>query len=89
MIKKNKKKGDNMTQEDIPKRVILVLLILTIVISVLGTWTVLDAASSARPMVTKDKSGGQVSLTIIDPNKPLAEPIESNDQGQVNLNIIK
>lgn len=78
-----------MAEEDIPKRVILVLLVLTIVISVLGTWTVLDAASSAGPVITQDNSKGQVSLAIIDPNAPPAKPMEDADQGKVSLNMVK
>ena len=77
-----------MTQDDIPKRVILVLLILTIVISVLGTWTVLDAVSTARPKAPS-KAQANVKLGILDPNTVPEEPApkESTAQGVVGITI--
>ena len=76
-----------MVQEDIPKRVILVLLILTVVISILGTWTVLDAVSSAR--IEQTSSQGQVSIGILTPNPAPPEPLVTDSQATVGVNIIK
>ncbi|MBS3097879.1 hypothetical protein J4209_03750 [Candidatus Woesearchaeota archaeon] len=65
-------------EEDAPQKTIIALLVLTIIISVLGTWYVLDSlnkvvveekASSgdfSEPAYEerRDSSGGTVSLTI-------------------------
>lgn len=76
-----------MVQQDIPKKVILVLLILTVVISVLGTWTVLDAVSSAR--IEQTSSQGQVTIGVLAPNPAPPEPLVSDSQASVGVNIIK
>lgn len=77
--------------EDIPKRVILVLLVLTIMISVLGTWTVLDAVSGAQKyMPSSDDDAGHVSLSILPPGtntEPI--PLVDEDTGSASLAIVK
>ncbi len=59
--------------EDIPKSVILVLLVITVLVSVLGTWTVMDQLSGSKIQVDVQPApsivaGGKVSFTPIDPN---------------------
>jgi len=80
-----------MVEEDIPKRVILVLLVLTIVISVLGTWTVLDAVSKAAPSLPPSKVEANVKLNILPPNTVQQQPTpqQSDAQGIVGLTIIE
>jgi heme/copper-type cytochrome/quinol oxidase subunit 2 len=80
-----------MAQDDIPKRVILVLLILTIVVSVLGTWTVLDAVSSTQPKPSPSQTEGNVEINILPSNTVLQEPAPqlSESQGVVGLTIVK
>lgn len=74
---------------DIPKKTILVLLVLTIAISVLGTWTVLSATSQG-PRVNKvaDTAQGEVSITI-NPPPGTANVVksESSGSGVVTLEI--
>lgn len=73
--------------ESISKSTILVLVILTVVISLLGTWTVLNEVNSVKvitPESSKDStSSGEVRLTVIEP----PEPVQST--GQVVLSKIK
>ena len=57
--------------EDVPKTIILSLLILTVLISVLGTWTVMDRLNDVKVNYVDDSgktSEGQVSYKVIDPN---------------------
>jgi len=59
--------------EDIPKGVILVLLIITVLISVLGTWTVLDQISSTHVQyVGEDKpiANARIGIMVNDPLTP-------------------
>ena len=75
-----------MEEHDIPKRVILVLVVLTIVISVLGTWTVMDAVSRAPEYkAPKSVSTGTVSLEIID---PYAKEESAQDDAKVSIEIL-
>ena len=80
-----------MAQDDIPKRVIFVLLILTIVISILGTWTVLDAVSSAQPRALPSTAEGNVNINILPPNSAQQKPApqSSEAQGVVGLTILE
>jgi uncharacterized membrane protein YidH (DUF202 family) len=75
--------------EDISKTTIAVLLILTILIGVLGTWSVLEATSSIRvgrqptleaPRVST--SSGQVAVTV-------EEPKVSTSKAQIGVTIKK
>jgi len=73
--------------DDIPRSVILVLLIITVLISVLGTWTVMDQLSSTKVPVNvqpapNTQGGGLIRFHAIDPNT-LPEP-----QAQVGTNGI-
>ncbi|MFH1589198.1 MAG: hypothetical protein ABIB43_01380 [archaeon] len=60
-------------EESISKNTILVLVVLTVVISLLGTWTVLNEVNNMDTTVPEDSTEGQgtgqVKLTILDPNE--------------------
>lgn len=64
--------------DDISNKTIVVLVILTVIISILGTLTVLSETSnikgiSQQPAISKtsSSSSGQVSLTIKEPDVPV------------------
>ena len=79
-----------MVEEDIPKMVILVLLVLTIIISALGTWTVLDAVSRAQPsMVPESRTRGDVMINILPTEPGAEEPQASDAQGVVGLTVVE
>ena len=62
---------------DIPKATIAVLLVLTILVSIIGTWTVLEAVSVKEATPVEKTVGaveGNVRFTIEE--KP--EPVEDN-----------
>ncbi len=69
---------------DISRKTIVVLLVLTIIISVIGTWTTLEAMNRVKVVKTPQQrvNSGRVSLTI-------AKPIENYGQGKVTLSIVK
>ena len=74
--------------EDISKNTLLVLVVLTIIISLLGTWTVINEATklstsgaATRPVQSVDSTVGKVSIDI---EKPI-EPVQTT--GQVILTI--
>ena len=59
--------------KDIPKATIAVLLVLTILVSIIGTWTVLESISikEATPIEkTVPTSEGNIRLSIEDPSEP-------------------
>ena len=72
--------------EDISKNTLLVLVVLTIVVSLLGTWTVINEASKVRVAEgmadDNPSSTGKVSISV----KEAPEPVGAT--GQVVLNII-
>ena len=55
--------------EDVSKEVVAVILVIAIVISVLGTWLVLDSATTFKPDVPKGGSmlpaNSNVGITIL------------------------
>jgi hypothetical protein len=57
---------EKMTK-DVSKKTVLVILLIAIVISVVGTWTVLDAASTVKIEQPPAHEGGKVTLVIGDP----------------------
>ena len=76
--------------EDISNKTIVVLVILTVIISILGTVVVLNEVSNARIVVSQTPTAskgtttqGQVSLTI------LPKPQVDTTTGQVTLTILK
>jgi hypothetical protein len=72
------------SREDLPKSIVVALIILAVFISVFGTWTVLNEINSGRAVVTQDNpvQGGKVSIGIIDPPSAYATA-----GGKVSLNI--
>jgi hypothetical protein len=74
---------------DISKRTVLVLLILTLVISVVGTWTVLSQPTTIYKTVQLGgPESGKVMVGITEPSAPQA-PAMSNEGGKVSINIAK
>lgn len=49
---------------DISKKTVLVILLIAMVVSVVGTWTVLDAVSSFNNRMATSTTTGNVGLTI-------------------------
>lgn len=70
---------------DISKTTITVLVLLTLMISVIGTWTVLNEVNNVKLASKESQSSGIVSLNLQSPNQP-KEPVAST--GRVTLNII-
>jgi len=59
--------------DDIPKGVILVLLIITVLISVLGTWTVLDQVTNTNVryvVADRPESTAHIGIKVINPPSP-------------------
>jgi len=72
---------------DVPKSTVMVLLLLTIVVSILGTWTVLDASHASTPKVrmVSGPAQGDVQLTL--QRSPTGNMI-SQGEGHVGLTIL-
>ena len=78
---------------DISKTTITVLVLLTLMISVIGTWTVLNELSNVKPVQQSSAATGKVELTIL-PNGNANAIANSPQQtsaatGQVALEIKK
>ena len=59
-------------EDDFPKSIVVILVVLAVAISVLGTFTVLSEISklNSAPVYTGTRNAaGKVAVTIIDPNK--------------------
>jgi hypothetical protein len=62
--------------KDIPKATIAVLLILTILVSIIGTWTVLESISvkEATPIEKiVGASEGNIKFTLAEPQEPVED----------------
>ena len=79
-----------MENKDISKRTVLVLLILTLVISVVGTWTILSQPSSIE-LTTYDNGydDAKVKVSVLDGPPTPIEPTTVNEGGQVAVKILK
>ena len=57
---------------EVPKKVIVVLLVLVILISVFGTYVIIDKANkiNINKITPKQKASGEISLKIANPNLP-------------------
>ena len=75
-----------METNDISKRTVLVLLVLTLVVSVVGTWTILSQPTTIYK--TTELSGPQTGKVSVDINQPV-EPTLSSESGKVSVNILK
>ena len=77
-----------MENNDISKTVVVVLVILSVLISILGTWVTLSEISNVRPSSVVYKApaqGGRVSISIISPSEKATSSID----GKVTLTVIK
>lgn len=70
---------------DISKTTITVLVLLTLMISVIGTWTVLNEVNGVKVVSQGSSTSGVVSLNIQPPSQP-TEPVAAS--GKVVLNIL-
>lgn len=85
------KKGVKM-EDDIPKTTIVVLLVLTVVISIAGTWLVLDNTLAVRVGYVSEKSeetgSGQVKINIgTDGEQVAPAPITGEATADVGIKI--
>ncbi|PIN78825.1 hypothetical protein COY26_00910 [Candidatus Woesearchaeota archaeon CG_4_10_14_0_2_um_filter_33_10] len=71
--------------KDIPKATIAVLLVLTILVSIIGTWTVLESISQGEkiPGEMTSTSQGNINLNIEKPH----EPVKTDDTATIMLTI--
>ena len=76
--------------EDISKTTIGVLLVLTILIGVLGTWTVLEATTVYQPRIKQVQLGiptvdssAEASVTL-----NVKQPAQADTDGQVSFTVI-
>lgn len=68
-----------MAKNDLSTRLVVILLILTILVTMAGTWLTLAALTTARegqPQQQTDKAS--VSLTLIEPPETETTPITDN-----------
>jgi len=72
-------------EEDISKSTIIVLVVLTLAVSMVGTWAVLDEVSTPTQGVAGSPQG-QVKLTIVDPD---ANTGEDSSGAQVGITIVE
>lgn len=71
-------------KNDVSNQTVAVLLVLTLIVTVVGTWLVLDtliAASAAPPPLTENTGVAEVSLTLIGP------PPVSTQTAEVGLEL--
>lgn len=73
--------------QDVSRTTLAVLLVLAIVVSVVGTWTVLDLAGDASVPAPSGPSAdsGEVSVAI---GEPTPEVTSDNTGGEVQIAII-
>jgi len=71
--------------KEISKTTIAVLLVLTILVSAIGTWSVLESVSntSIRRAQLEGNTHAKISLTVQEP------PTEPAGQSQIKLNVQK
>jgi hypothetical protein len=81
---------NNITKKDLSKSVIVILVILSVIISVLSTWVVLEEVNRyqgtpvlVRPGTKKDS--GKVSITVKSPDD--VDMVSTT--GQVSINVLK
>ena len=75
-----------MEKTDISKQTVLVLLVLTLVVSIVGTWTILSTPTTLYKTVEQGgPQNGKVNLEI----RPPLPYTESNAEAKVAINILK
>lgn len=62
-----------MKNQDVSNRLIVVLAVITILVSILGTWTIINAINTATVYDKPAPITGKVSITIV--NEPQKESI--------------
>jgi len=78
--------------EDLSRKTIVALVLLTVIISILGTWIVLEEVNNIQiqqqppRLTTTSSSQGEVSLEVIGPKE---KPPASLSTGKVTLEILK
>jgi len=79
-----------MEKKEVPKSVIIILLVLTVIISVLGTWTVLDELEKVAISSKPNSATGNVRLDINNPNNenPIND-VNSFGEGKISLRILE
>ena len=78
-----------MENQDISKRTVLVLLVLTLVVSVVGTWTVLSQPTTIyKTIELSGPQTGKVQLNI-DPPRDQVQVLGDPETGRVALNIVE
>lgn len=69
-----------MAKDDLSAKVVIILLVLTILVTMAGTWLTLTTLTTARESAPpKQTTKASVSLTLIEP--PEAETTPSTDDG--------
>jgi hypothetical protein len=77
-----------MEGNDISKRTVLVLLVLTLVVSVVGTWTILSQPTTIYKTVElSGPQSGKVQVGIFEPVEPQPE-VGGDTGGEVSVNIL-
>jgi len=88
-----KKEVQRMTNQDISKQTVLVLLVLTIVVSVIGTWTVLNSAVGepiviSAPPKADIGNAAKVSLGVGEFGEQQETPVPAPTEGsRVSLTV--
>lgn len=89
--------GQQSDKRDVSKHTVVVLVVLAIVVSLLGTFTVIKETAGVHKVVNVNEEGveytqssqGKVALTIVGPNGDLGgENPENKVTGQVTFEII-
>lgn len=75
-----------MDANDVSKRTVLVLLVITVLVSVVGTWTVLNSMDSTHVEWTAkgEPSAGQIKLNVL----PDSTPEPDLTTGNVVFNVL-
>jgi hypothetical protein len=75
--------------EDISKNTLLILVVLTIIISLLGTWTVINEASNVNKVTYDIDNSGKSSTTAKVALDVQSKPTPAQTTGKVILNIVE
>lgn len=74
--------------EDLSKKTIMILVVLTLMISGLGTWAVISELNAANiPVQSGNQGSGRVNLEIVSPTDNA--PVTNSATGQVTFEITK
>lgn len=91
MPARNVKLSEKKEKQDVARTTILVLLVLTILISVISTWYVLDMINSVKEQYASaaSVSHGKVSISIAKPEAEGAETITGASATENAVNVKK